>query len=175
MNTQYSSLEDAFPDKPWPKKGHSMTSSKHTPEQKRDPEKEGRIFPTPIHRGAHAIQTHKKTIDDLSSSLPIAQDDDESNYAPAKIASTKEHFSSTKAGYTPPFYPSDSGTDFAYAPTSFQRDAHDVKLSRILQMIEQNQTGYETPGTQDMLLYIFTGVFFLFTFDTFVHLGKRIK
>jgi hypothetical protein len=171
MNTQYSSLEDAFPDKPWPKKGHSMTSSKHVPEPKRDPEKEGRIFPTPIHRGAHAVQTHKKTIDDLSKSLPIS--DDENNFMPEKIVG-KEHFSG-KTNLTPPFYPTDTGTDFPYAPPTFQRDAHDMKLSKILQMIEQNQVGYETPSSQDMLLYIFTGVFFLFTFDTFVNLGKRVR
>jgi len=173
MNTQYSSLEDVFPEKPWPKKGHSMTSSKHVPEPKRDPEKEGRVFPTPVHRTAHAVQTHKKTIDDLTGSLPI-QHDEESNFAPAKIAG-KEHFTSTKTSYTPPFYPSNDGTDFSYAPPSFQHDAHEMKLNRILSMIEQNQTGYETPATQDMLLYIFTGVFFLFTFDTFVNLGKRIR
>ena len=47
---------------------------------------------------------------------------------------------------------------------------HDVALL----MIEQNQIGYETPATQDMLLYIVTGIFFLFTFDTFVKLGKRL-
>jgi hypothetical protein len=175
MNTQYSSLEEAFPDKPWPKKGHSMTSSKHVPEPKRDPEKEGRIFPTPVHRTANAIQVHKKTIDDLTGTLPITHDEEESNYAPAKITSTKEHFTSTKAGYSQPFFPTDPGTEFSYAPPSFQQEAHDLKLNRILQMIEQNQTGYETPSSQDMLLYIFTGVFFIFTFDTFVNLGRRIK
>jgi hypothetical protein len=168
MNTQYSSLEDAFPDKPWPKKGHTMTSSKHTPEEKRDPEKEGRVFPTPIHRKAHAIKTHKKTIDDLTGTLPI--DNDEPNYNPERI----EHFSATKTNIIPPYYPSNDGTDFAYAPTSFKNDAHDIKLNRILNMIEQTQ-GSETPATQDMLLYIFTGIFFLFTFDTFVHLGKRVR
>jgi hypothetical protein len=49
------------------------------------------------------------------------------------------------------------------------------KLSRILRLIEQNRTGYEKPATQDMALYIFTGVFFLFTFDTFVMLGKSMR
>lgn len=49
------------------------------------------------------------------------------------------------------------------------------KLSRILRLIEQNRTGYETPAIQDMLLYIFTGVVFLFTFDTFVLLGKSMR
>ena len=174
MNTQYSSLEDAFPDKPWPKKGHSMTSSKHKPEEKRDAEKEGRTFPTPIHRGQHAVEKHKKTIDDLTGSLPIAQNDEESNFAPAKFQSTKEHFSATKDSSTKPFYPIDDGTSFAYAPQSFQKAGHELHMERLYQLLDQ-QAGNETPATQDLLLYIFTGVFFLFTFDTFVTLGKNLR
>ena len=49
------------------------------------------------------------------------------------------------------------------------------KISRILRLVEQNKTGYESPATQDILLYILTGVFFLFTFDTFVVLGKSMR
>jgi hypothetical protein len=49
------------------------------------------------------------------------------------------------------------------------------KLTRILKLIEQNKTGYQPAATQDMLLYIATGVFFLFTFDTFVMLGKSMR
>lgn len=49
------------------------------------------------------------------------------------------------------------------------------KLARILRLIEQNRTGYERASTQDMLLYIFTGVVFLFTFDTFVMMGKGMR
>ena len=51
----------------------------------------------------------------------------------------------------------------------------DSKLDRILRLVEQNKTGYEPAATQDMLLYIATGVFFLFTFDTFVTLGKSMR
>jgi hypothetical protein len=51
----------------------------------------------------------------------------------------------------------------------------DSKLDRILRLIEQNRTGYAPNTTQDMLLYIVTGVFFLFTFDTFVTLGKSMR
>ena len=51
----------------------------------------------------------------------------------------------------------------------------DAKLDRILRLIEQNRTGYAPATTQDMLLYIATGVFFLFTFDTFVTLGKSMR
>lgn len=167
----YSSLTEVFPDKPWPKKGYTMTSAKATKPEQRDPEKEGRIFPTPIHRGQDAIKKHKKTIDDLTGSLPIAQEDDESNFAPARIE-TKEHFSSTKAGYTKPFYPSDDGTEYAYAPPSFQREAHEVKLQRLMDMME---SGGETSPQYDMILYMFTGVFFIFAFDTFVNLGKRLR
>lgn len=173
MNTQYSSLEEVWGTS-FPKKTHSLGHKAQHPEEKRDAEKEGRTFPTPVHRTAHALKTHKKSIDDLSGSLPIAQHDDDSNYAPATIPPTKEHFTQNKKAYTPPYYPSDMGADFPYAPPSFQVDAHELKLNRILHMIEQNQIGYETPATQDMLLYIVTGIFFLFTFDTFVKLGKRL-
>ena len=51
----------------------------------------------------------------------------------------------------------------------------DDKLTRILRLIEQNRTGYERPATQDMVLYVFTGIFFLFTLDTFVLLGKSMR
>jgi hypothetical protein len=51
----------------------------------------------------------------------------------------------------------------------------DSKLDRILRLVEQNKTGYEPAATQDMLLYIATGVFFLFVFDTFVMLGKSMR
>jgi hypothetical protein len=51
----------------------------------------------------------------------------------------------------------------------------DSKLDRILRLIEQNRTGYAPNTPQDMLLYIATGVFFLFTFDTFVTLGKSMR
>jgi len=53
--------------------------------------------------------------------------------------------------------------------------ADEDKISRILRLIEQNRTGYERPAVQDMILYVFTGVFFLFTLDTFVMLGKSMR
>ena len=169
-----ASLEEVWGSS-FPKKHHNMASKNYKKEEPRDAEKEGRIFPTPQHRTNAALQRHRKTIDDLSASLPIVQNDEEgeSNFAPAKVERT-EHFSSTKAGYTKPFVDYDPGVNFAYAPSSFQAAAHEVKLDRIMRMIEQNRTGYETPSSQDMMLYIFTGVFFLFTLDTFVNLGKRM-
>lgn len=172
-----ASIEEVW-GKPFPKKAFNMTSKEYAPSEKRDAEKEGRVFPTPIHRTQAAVQRNRKTIDDLSTSLPIVTTDEEfdNNYGPAKIpATTREGFTSTKKEYTNPYYPTDTGTDFAYAPQQFQEAAYDIKLDKIMRMIEQNRTGYESPSSQDMMLYIFTGVFFLFTFDTFVNLGKRMK
>lgn len=178
-----ASIEEVW-GAPFPKKSHSMTSKFASKEETRDPEKEGRVFPTPIHRTTAAIQRHRKTIDDLSKSLPIVHSDEEaeSNYQPARVGPRKDgtiehmsNYSSTKDGYSKPFYPSNFGTDFPYAPPSFQESAHEMKLNRILHMIEQNRTGYESPSSQDMMLYIFTGVFFLFTLDTFVNLGRRMR
>jgi len=169
--SQYCALEEAFPDKPWPKRSHPVSSAKNKVEV-RDAEKEGRIFPTPIARSEHAIKANKKIIDDLTGSLPIAQSDDESNFHPIKLGS-KENFTSTKQGYTRPFHPTDDGTSFAYAPPSFKQAGRDVHLEKLYKLLDQQ--GGETPATQDLLLYIFTGVFFLFTFDTFVTLGKNLR
>jgi hypothetical protein len=172
-----ASLEEVW-GKPFPTKHYSMVSKPGMAqkEEPRDPEKEGRIAPTPQHRSATAVQRHRKTIDDLSKSLPIVQNDDEadSNYAPVRVSGTKEGFTATKSGYSKPFFPKDDGTSFAYAPSSFQDSAHDLKLDRILRMIEQNKTGYETPSSHDMALYVFTGVMTLFVLDTFVNLGRRM-
>ena len=142
-----ASLEEVWGSS-FPKKHFDMTSKHDVAAPKRDAEKEGRIHPTPIHRTTAALQKHKKTIDDLSKSLPIGGSDEdmESNYGPARVPSTKEHmtdFSSTKTKQTNPYFPKDDGTDFAYAPPNFQGAAHDIKLDRILRMIEQNRTGYE--------------------------------
>lgn len=61
------------------------------------------------------------------------------------------------------------------SPMSHADAAAEEKLTRILRLIEQNRTGYERPAVQDMVLYVFTGVFFLFAFDTFVQLGKSMR
>ena len=172
-----ASIEEVW-GKSFPTRHYSMVSKPGMAqkEEPRDAEREGRVAPTPVHRSAAAVQRHRKTIDDLSKSLPIVQNDEEadSNYAPARISGLKEGFTATKAGYTKPFFPSDEGTSFAYAPPSFQGAAHDLKLDRILRMIEQNKTGYETPSSHDMALYVFTGVMTLFVLDTFVNLGRRM-
>lgn len=169
-----ASIEEVW-GKPFPKKSYNMLSKHNEPEEKRDPEREGRVFPTPVHRTAAAIQRHKKTIDDLSNTLPISQNTEESNYNPPRVQERMTNWSATKGGYTTPYTPQDSGSSFPYAPPLFKEAVYEDKLNKIMRMIEQNQVGYETPSSQDMLLYIFTGVFFLFTLDTFVTLGKRMR
>lgn len=149
-----ASIEEVW-GAPYPKK--QKYDSKNQPtEQKRDAQKEGRVYNSPVERTEAAVFKHKKTIDDLSQSLPIVSTEEEanSNYRPYKSRVREEM------------------TDYAYAPPAYNSD---VKLNRILHMIEQNRTGYETGSTQDMLLYVFTGIFFLYTLDTFVSLGKRIR
>jgi len=158
----FTSLEDAFPSKPWPTK--SQIHKKHVVEQ-RDSEKEGRTFPTPQHRGQHAIQKHKKTIDDLTSSLPISKEEEEGNYNPTRIEGGREHYTYEKV------HPID-GTSFPYAPPQFQLSSHELKLQKLIEMFDSMSIGEETPGTQDMLLYIFTGVFFLYTFEIFANMNK---
>lgn len=137
-------------------------NQKGAAEPPRDAQKEGRVYKTPAERSQAAVFTHRKTIDDLSRTLPIVMSDEDGaqNYRPYK-SHIREGFKTQDYVYTPP----------SYQPTEPQ----DAKLNRILKMIEQNKTGYESGSTQDMLLYVFTGIFFLYTLDTFVSLGKAMR
>lgn len=146
------------------KRPEKISAKTYVPE-KRDANKEGRVFNTPAERTDATILKHRKTIDDLSQSLPIVKTDEEAakNYHGAKFVpmttDTREHFGS-------PVY--------AYAPPGFKDDSS--KINSLLQRLEENRsTGVETNSTQDMMLYIFTGIFFLFTLDTFVNLGRKIR
>lgn len=91
-------------------------------------------------------------------------------YAPSTVlpspptATVKESFS-----YPTPEPP----TPAPAAATPMSSDSE--KLARILSLIEQNRTGYQPAATQDMLLYVATGVMFLFTFETFVGLGAEMR
>ena len=83
---------------------------------------------------------------------------------------------------TVPTLPLDPRADLIPAPAQkpvsatvqLPESVPDDKLSKILRLVEQNKTGYERASSQDLLLYILTGVVFLFTFDTFVSLGKHM-
>ena len=72
-------------------------------------------------------------------------------------------------------YPTTTSVGVQEAFTTQGGDDMKVKMDKILMMVEQNKTGYEPNSTNDMFLYILTGVMFLFTFDTFVMLGKSMR
>lgn len=149
-----------------PKPISSKTSA--APE-KRDAEKEGRVYASPQDRSAAGIHTHRKTIDDLSKSLHIAQTDEDAskNYHGAKytpMSSSAPTIPTIRESFTP---------QYAYAPPGFQSEH---KLMQLLTKLEESKSlGSDSNSTHDMMLYIFTGIFFLFTLDTFVNLGKRMR
>jgi hypothetical protein len=107
-------------------------------------------------KAEESIRKNQGLIDSLQNSLPLDRNPETENFTTQRVSQpvrerVREHFAAV---------PASSGDD---------------KLSRILRLIEQNKTGYERPAVQDMALYVFTGVFFLFTFDTFVMLGKSMR
>lgn len=138
-------------------------------EQQQEPEGGKPVYSSPMERTQAAIYKNRKTIDDLSNSLPIVRSDEEGerNFNPTS-SRIRDVAKPMRENMT-------SGGGYAYAPPGFQGEDHSLKLNRILQMIENNKSGYETGTTHDMILYVFTGVFFLFTLDTFVRLGKRMR
>lgn len=137
----------------------SSAASVATPVNKND----GRVYASPQERSAASMNSHQKDIADLTNTLPIVKNDDEAGrnfpstkYAPITSASPPiEHFSA------------------AYAPPGFQSE---MKLQQLMRKLDQDKSyGTETNATHDMMLYIFTGVFFLFTLDSFVNLGRRMR
>jgi len=97
-----------------------------------------------------------KAVTDLAKVLPIDTDTETSNFHPRPTQQARPS-SSARESFTV------GGDDMK------------VKMDKILQMVEQNKTGYEPNSHHDMFLYVLTGVMFLFTFDTFVMLGKSMK
>jgi hypothetical protein len=107
-----------------------------------------------------SVKKNQSIVDSLKDSLPLdtnpATESFSAPAAPPRVT-FREKFSTSQ-------------------PASvFEGSEQSEKLSRILRLIEQNRTGYERPAIQDMVLYIATGVFFLFTFDTFVMMGKSMR
>jgi len=122
------------------------------------------------------MEANDKIIREVSKSLPIAASGDpdlDDNYTPSKHASNQMEPFSVKH-YTPPAIP--STPDYAYQPVSLPgppRGDWDRRVDKLIRRMDMQQTG-ET-STHDLVLYIFTGVFFLFVLDTFVTLGKRSR
>jgi hypothetical protein len=152
----YSSLEDAF--------GSPFGSRpKVTSEQ---PEKETFVAERPTPQEKHA-----ELVKAVTSSLPL-----DTNPETVSFNATPKPLPSAPLDPRLPTFSQPTVRDrvrehFAMAGGG----GDDSKLDRILRLIEQNRTGYAPNTTQDMLLYIATGVFFLFTFDTFVTLGRSMR
>lgn len=149
----YSTLEDVY-GTPFGQKvpvTHARKDIKEQPIAK--PE-----FGGMAQRSQESIQKNQGIIDSLQKSLPLDTAPTTENFRVyAEKPKVRESFTTSQ-------------------PASvFEGYEQSDKLSRILRLVEQNRTGYERPATQDMLLYIFTGVFFLFTFDTFVMMGKSMR
>jgi len=150
----YSSIEEVY-GKPFGQRvpiTHQRKDVKEEPIQK--PE-----FSSLEVQSAKNVEKNKSLIDSVMSSLPLDKTPETENFRveQPRRQMAREHFAGSQ--------PANIVTDFDQTE----------KISRILRLIEQNKTGYERPATQDMLLYIATGVFFLFTFDTFVMLGKSMR
>jgi hypothetical protein len=112
-------------------------------------------------RGAESVEKHKGLIDSVKKTIGYDTDAETATYTPPPPPPPRQRIQETFASSQP----ANIATDFNQTE----------KLSRILRLIEQNKTGYERPAIQDMLLYIATGIVFLFTFDTFVVLGKSMR
>lgn len=110
-------------------------------------------------RGAESVEKHKGLLESVKKTIGYDTNPETESFAvrQEQRQQTRETFTSSQ--------PANVAVDAAQAD----------KLSRILRLIEQNKTGYERPAIQDMLLYIATGIVFLFTFDTFVVLGKSMR
>jgi hypothetical protein len=154
----YSTLEDAYGTPFKQRTPITQPGYKPTNEPLAKPE-----FTSLEKRGEESIRKNQSLVDSIQSSLPLDNNPSTENFVVRqqpilqRRMMGREHFTQSQpAG----FYESQDQVD---------------KLNRILRLIEQNRTGYERPAVQDIALYVFTGVFFLFTFDTFVELGKSLR
>jgi hypothetical protein len=108
-------------------------------------------------RSQDSIKKNQSLIDSITKTLPLDQEPSTETFV------TREQPQQRRMA---------ARERFTERPVS---STDEDKLARILRLIEQNRTGYERPAVEDMLLYVFTGVFFLFTLDTFVQLGKTMR
>lgn len=126
-------------------------------------EQQGSKLEEPISEGRKPSKTMQNTIESIAKTLPLDQDPATESFTIRDVPAPVKERMKVREQFVD------------RQPTSHADAAAEEKLTRILRLIEQNRTGYEKPAVQDMVLYIFTGVFFLFTFDTFVQLGKGMR
>ena len=154
----YSSLEDAY-GTPFGQRAPITRARKGMAEDEPIAKPE---FSSLEKRSEDSIRKNQSIVDSLKDSLPLDTNPTTENFTGRPVRQQQRmHVRETFAGSQPAgFHESQEEAD---------------KLSRILRLIEQNKTGYERAATQDIALYVFTGVLFLFTFDTFVEIGKSMR
>ena len=164
-----SSIVDVW-GTPFPKTYPTMASKYGN----KDEEKEGRTYSSPEKRHNAAVLKHRKIVDGLSNSLPIAESDEEieSNYMPVRLTQGSENMSTRYSNNYVPIHdlPSANQKYIPQQPISNQPE----RGPQFVQKITRPPTLRSRAVTRDMVLYIFTGVFFLFTLDTFVMLGRSL-
>ena len=152
----YSSLEEAY----------GSAFSQRVPITHESRRKEVPAFGGLPQRAVENVERNKSTVDAVMSSLPLDTSPTTENFTPAP---PKHEFKRPNLLNVREQFTASPGVQ----PFTGDRETSE-KLARILRLVEQNRTGYEQPAIQDMLLYVATGVFFLFTFDTFVMLGRNM-
>lgn len=121
-------------------------------------------FTSIAQKAQRSIDKHKALVKDVEGSLGLDTNPTTESFTVRRVEEPLPVVERMKVRET-----------FVDRPGSHADAAAEDKLARILRLIEQNKTGYERPAVQDMVLYVFTGVFFLFTFDTFVQIGKSMR
>jgi hypothetical protein len=155
----YSSLEEAY--------GSAFQQRVPiTHESRRKEVKAVAPFNAPEQRTVDTINRNRETVDSVMNSLPLDRSSTTENFTPSP---PKHEFRRPNTLNVREQFTASPGVQ----PFTGDRETSE-KLARILRLVEQNRTGYEQPAIQDMLLYVATGVFFLFTFDTFVMLGRNM-
>lgn len=153
----YSTLEDAY--------GTSFKQRAPITEKTARPLYEEPIakpeFTSLAKKSEDSIRKNQSLVDSIQGSLPLDRNPETENFTMMRASPPprmgREHFAQSQpAGF-------------------YETPEQAEKLNRILRLIEQNRTGYERPAVQDIALYVFTGVFFLFTLDTFVELGRSMR
>jgi hypothetical protein len=147
----YTLLEDAYPD------GGDFKTRTTVQEGKSEETPEARRRTNP---------DATKAVAKMAGTVPLETDPNTSNFKPTYGDGMRQvHMYEKKNPAT---------VQEAFTAQSSDDDVK-MKMNKILAMVEQNKTGYEPNSTNDMFLYILTGVMFLFTFDTFVMLGKTMR
>ncbi len=160
--SNYSSLEEAY--------GSPFGQRIPVTHEKKDLKTAKAEFTSLSQKSEDSIKKMAPLLATVEGSLPLDTSQETSNY---NTTTTTESFVPKNQKVRETFFVRQPQQDLR---AQFQQgDDQQEKLNRILRLIEQNKTGYEKPATQDMLLYIFTGVFFVFTLDTFVMLGKIMR